>query len=49
MTKPETPPPTSPPAPKRPRQPSASARWIKQAREMRVLDALKRRLDLGDR
>ena len=41
MTKPETPPPTSSPAPKRPRQPSAAARWIKQAREMRVLDALK--------
>ena len=41
MTKPETPPPTTAPAPKRPRQPSAAARGIKQAREMRVLDALK--------
>ena len=41
MTISETPPPTSPPAPTRQRQPSAAARWIKQAREMRVLDALK--------
>jgi len=41
MTISETPPPTSPPAPKRQRQPSAAARGIKQAREMRVLDALK--------
>jgi len=41
MTISETPPPTSPPAPKRQRQPSPAARWIKQAREMRVLDALK--------
>jgi hypothetical protein len=39
MTEPETPPP-SPHTPK-PRQPSASARWIKKAREMRVIDALK--------
>jgi transposase-like protein len=41
MTKPETPPSASPPAPKLRRQPSASARWIKKAREMRVIDALK--------
>jgi DNA-binding CsgD family transcriptional regulator len=41
MAKTENPPPTAPPAPKRQRQPSAAARWIKQAREMRVLDALK--------